>query len=143
MPRQMPRFDLAFSEKARTANEIVLAGETSRVNEGVTRDGWTAKRLEFLYEFVYLRMFATWEAILEAIFLRSLCGYAARSGQETLVIGGYHPTIAAAETAVLAGNSYLLWHSSTRVINRCQVHIVSPLAGGLALMETTVASNQA
>ena len=143
MPRQMPRFDLAFAAAAQTASEIVTAGEKSHAYGGALGDEWTPKRIEYLYEFAYLRVFATWEATLEAIFLRSLCGYASRVGPEVLIVGTYYRTIAAAEAAVLAGNQYMLWHNSAKIIARCQRHIRSGVAGCPALMETTIASNLA
>lgn len=146
MPRRMPRFDLHFAAEAKIASEIVLAGERARTIVGATGDDWTLKRLEFLYEFAYLRVFAAWEATLEAIFLRSLCGYASRAGQETLVAGAYYRSVDDAEAAVLAAEghgrvrTYLLWHNSTQIINRCNRHIVSGPPPALAIQEAVIAS---
>jgi hypothetical protein len=100
-------------------------------------------RLEALYELAYLRVYAAWEMYLEALFLRFLCGYASRAGQETLVAGGYFQTLAAAETAVLSGGSFLLWHQTTKVIQRCKKFIKSGTPGCPAVMESVIASNQA
>jgi len=144
----MPRFDLQLLAQTKVANDIVMAGERSRLNSG---SDWTNKRLEFLYELSYLRLFAAWEAMLESIFLRSLCGYASRHGQEQLVSGAYYAKISGAEAAMLAAESrgpvtktYVLWHSPTMVVNRCRLHIRS--GGGLstpAIQEIVIASNQA
>src|SRR5687768_15641470 len=115
MPRRMPRFDLEFARETDSAKDIVLAGERARVTN---RTDWTPKRLEFLYALAYLRAFVAWEAALESIFLRSLCGVASSAGQEVLRVGKYYRTLPAADNAVLASeskgsrpNTYMLWHS--------------------------------
>ena len=132
----MPRFDLVLSAYAHDADQIVFAGESSRPRVSA----WTTRRLESLYELAYLRVFAAWESILESIFLRSLCGFASRAGQEILVTGTYHRTIANAEIAVLSGQSYMLWHNPTKVVARCKKHIISGGAGP-ACQETVLSSN--
>jgi hypothetical protein len=139
----MPRFDLQFAAEAKTANEIVMAGEASYVREGFLPDGWTPKRLEFLYELAYLRAFSAWEETLEAILIRSLCGFASSAGQEIPVLGAYFRTLADAEAALLAGRPFLLWHDSGKVISRCRAHVDSTLPAHPALQERTIASNQA
>lgn len=101
------------------------------------RREWSILRLEALYELAYLRSFAAWEMYQEAVFLRSVCGYASAAGQETPVSGTYFPSLAAAEAAVLAGNTYMLWHSPQKVINRCKKFI----GPGPQLQELTIASN--
>jgi hypothetical protein len=121
----MPRFDLRLAGVAQIATAIAKAGEAAHISaESTVRRQWTVARLEALYELAYLRVFAAWESCLEAIFLRSLCGYASRGGQETLKTGGYFPSLAAAEAAAMGpGRTYLLWHNPVRVINRCQQFI--------------------
>lgn len=150
----MPRFDLHFAAQAQIASEIVIAGEQSSVTQSPRVTGsekWTSKRLEFLYEFAYLRVFASWEAALESIFYRSLCGYASRSGQEKVVCGRYYASLAQAQAAVLAAETrgkvpktFILWHNSSRIIARCKTHISSgPPHSFPALQETAMASNLA
>src|SRR5690349_6946789 len=79
---------------------------------------------------------------LEAVFYRSLCGYASVLGQETLVTGGYYPTLAAAEAAVLKpGYSYTLWHNPQHVIDRCRKFIKSGSPGCPSIQELTISSN--
>jgi hypothetical protein len=137
----MPRFDLELANDARAAIAIVRAGEITRVSGGpsISKE-WSATRIEALYELAYLRVFAAWEMYLEAIFYRSLCGYASAHGQETLVSGGHYPSLAAAETAVLGRNSYLLWQNPHTVIQRCQSFIRSG-PGCPSIQEITIASN--
>ena len=123
---------------------IVKAGEIARVHgTRRIRKEWSTGRLEALYELAYVRVFAAWELCLEALFYRSLCGYASGAGQETLVMGNYYPHLAAAEAAVLGGRSFLLWHNPQRVIDRCKHHIKSGIAGCPAVQETILASNLA
>jgi hypothetical protein len=142
MPRRMPHFDRALSNQAQSAIGIVRAGEIAHVSGGAAiRREWNVIRLEALYELAYLRVFAAWEAYLEAIFYRSLCGYASAAGQETLVRGSYYSNLAAAESAVLHGQSYVLWHNPQKVIDRCRKFIASGLPGCPSIQETTISSN--
>ncbi len=137
----MPRFDLVLSAQAQLAIGIARAGEISRLS-GVTtiRKEWTAIRLEALYELAYLRVFAAWEMCLEAIFYRSLCGYASAAGQEQLIRGAYFSNLAAAQAAVLGGFTYLLWHNPQKVIDRCHGYIrFGP--GYPSVQELTISSN--
>ena len=146
MPRRMPRFDRQLAHQAQLAIGLVRAGEASRINGGhAGRTDWTIARLEALHEFAYLRVFAAWETCLEAIFFRSLCGYASGAGQETLLTGPHFPSLAAAETAALAaegpGFQFLLWHSPWKVITRCRRFIQSGLPHCHAVQETVMASS--
>jgi len=77
---------------------------------------------------------------MEAVFFRSLCGYASTVGQEQLISGVYYPTLAAAELAVLGGQHYVLWQNPQKIIDRCKKFIKSG-AGCPCLQETTIASN--
>jgi hypothetical protein len=78
-----------------------------------------------------------WETYLEAVFYRSLCGYASAAGQEKLIRGKFYPNLATAEAAVLGGYSYVLWHSPQKVIDRCRLHI----RGGPCVQELIITSN--
>src|SRR6266851_4350285 len=151
MPRQMPRFDRDLSVQSRLALEIVSAGEIARASsDAPVRRQWTLNKLEALYELAYLRIFVAWEECLEAIFYRSLCGYASKSGgQETLVAGltgvvpgRHYRSLAASETAVLGGLQFKLWHNVDKVIRRCQKFIRSG-KGFPAVQENVLSSNRA
>jgi len=127
-------------------HEVVLAGERARLSN---RADWTPKKIEFLYELAFLRLFSSWETVLESIFLRSLCGFASRSGRETLGVGSYYRSLALAETAVLQSESrgnhvrtYMLWHSASVIISRCQKHINPRGVGICGIQEGVIASNQ-
>jgi len=138
----MPRFDRALSNQAQSAIGIVRAGEVAHVSGGTAiRREWNTTRLEALYELAFLRVFAAWEMCLEAIFYRSLCGYASAAGQEILVSGGYYPNLAAAESAVLGTQQYVLWHNPQKVIDRCRRFIRSGHPGCPSIQEITISSN--
>jgi hypothetical protein len=143
MPRSMPRFDLQLLEVARTAKGIATAGEISHLSaENAVRRAWTVAKLEALYELAYLRVFSAWETCLEAIFHRTLCGYASAAGRETLLISSYYPTIAAAEADVLriTGKTFLLWHNPQTIVSRCR-GFISSASGCPAVMENAINSN--
>jgi hypothetical protein len=137
----MPRFDSALRDNALTAVSIVEAGELSRLSGApAIRKEWRTARLEALYELAYLRVFAAWESYLEAVFYRSLCGFASVAGQEQLIRGAYFSSLAAAEADVLGANAYALWHKPQRVIDRCKKYIKSG-AGCPCVQEVTITSN--
>ncbi len=139
MPRRMPRFDRALLNDAQTAVAIAGAGEVAHLSGGPSvRKQWRITRLEALYELAYLRVFAAWETYLEAIFIRSLCGYTSAAGQEQLLGGSHFRTLAAAQAAVLGTHSYLLWHNPQKVIDRCRAYF---RPGGPCVQESTIASN--
>jgi hypothetical protein len=115
---------LAAGLRARVAQAIELAeiGEVARAEAAPTsrtRRSLYPARLEALYEMAYLRIFVGWEAFLEEVFLRYLCGYRSIHGFATLLPGtSYAASLAQAERAVLGGNRYVLWHSPGKVASR-------------------------
>jgi hypothetical protein len=138
----MPRLDLWLQSVVDTALQIVRAGEQSHLPGGTTSKLWTLARLESLYELAFLRSFAAWEACLEGAFFRSLCGYASRAGQETLVRGRYYRNIGDAEAAFYTPKRpYMLWHKPSAVITRCTTHIRSRAPGCPGVQETILSSS--
>ena len=82
--------------------------------------------LESIYELSYLKVFVRWEDYLEASFLRYMCGYQSRHGQATLVGGvPYYVTLAAAQTALLGNQHYVLWHGTQAVLTRVRRHVLN------------------
>jgi len=135
--------DLHGELQRRSFEALALAeiGEIARVEAAAgsrTKAELHAYRLEALYEMAYLRIFVSWESFLEQAFLRFLCGYTSAHGVATMLPGrAFLPTLAQAETAVLGGNAYVLWHNPTRVVTRCRRFFHA------STIETIVASNTA
>lgn len=128
MPRNMPRYDSDFERLANEACALAKAGEAVATTGGVppvVGREFTRGRLEALYEMAMIRIFVNWEVFLEQTLLRYMCGYQGQFGQETPTAGSYYANIGLAETALYAGQNYLLWHNPARVITRCQAHITN------------------
>lgn len=89
----------------------------------------------------FLRAFAGWEAFLEAVFIRSVCGYKFAAGQEALVAGRtYFRSIPVAEAVLMpAKRPYMLWHKPTTVIARYDSYF-SYAPGAPAVQRSVIAS---
>jgi hypothetical protein len=137
----MPNFGADFRLRVADALKLAEIGEIARLEaapSSKTRSNLYPVRLEALYEMAYLRVFVSWEAFLEQIFLRYLCGYSSAIGTATPLAGsGYLPTLARAEQAVLSGNAYVLWHNPSRIVTRCKRFFSA------CTVETVVLSNLA
>ena len=135
----MPNFGADFRLRLSDALKLAEIGEVARLEAARgsrTRANLYPTRLEALYEMAYLRVFVSWEAFLEQIFLRYLCGYTSTIGIATPIAGtGYLPTLSRAEQAVLGGNAYVLWHNPGRVVARCRKFFV------VCTVENVVLSN--
>lgn len=141
MPRQLPRFDKQLLAEARMAHSVVLSGERAQI---LCRSDWTPVKIEYLYELAFLRLFAAWEFTLESVFLRMMCGYSTRAGKiERLITGPHSPSLNDAETAVLAGGRYVLWHGAGSVIRRCQKYFKRRQKGAPPILELVLSSNEA
>lgn len=124
MPRQMPGLQAEFHRQVAEAMRLAEIGEVARAEAiagSQTRRHLHHSRVELLYELAFLRMFLAWEAFLEQVFLRYLCGYSSRHGRAVPQAGvSLSPTLAHAEAAVLSGRDYVLWHNPLRVADRSQ-----------------------
>jgi hypothetical protein len=122
MPRLMPPYSSRLQQKMAEAIELATAGDmviALSPAESELRKNWHVNRIELLYELAYLRMFIEWERFLEESFIRYLCGYHSRHGTCHAVAGGVlFASLAAAETALLNGRAYMLWHNPTHVAGR-------------------------
>ncbi len=120
MPRSLPRFDLLFRTELLSALALVNRLEVAMA--GADRRNPNRIRLqdvELAYELAFVRIFTKWEVVLEQIFLRLMCGFSSNTGQVNLHNGkAYSSTIGRAESDLLNGRSYLLWHNPEHVINR-------------------------
>jgi hypothetical protein len=120
----MPDFVGDFRRKTEEALKLAEAGEVARLEANAgsrTRELLHPVRVEALYELAYLRVFVGWEAFLEEVFLRFLCGYTSPRGNPVPVAGfTFLRTLVQAQQAVLGGNRFVLWHNPQRVITRAQ-----------------------
>jgi hypothetical protein len=119
MPRRLPRLDGEFTRQVLTAQAYIIHIEQSRAQIiGARTSTITITDLEFSYELVFLRIFLGWEIFLEGALLRLMCGYVHSGGQEPLASGmRYCARIDDAETAILRGLNYRLWHNPAHVIS--------------------------
>jgi hypothetical protein len=126
----MPNFAGKFAAAVDYAADLSVAGEQARVllsTRKLSVQPLTINKLEMLYEMAFLRMFTQWETFLEQTFIRYICGYTCTLGPVTMITGSYFPTLAAAQYALLGKNTYLLWHSPSRVIDRVKRYITNGL----------------
>lgn len=141
MPRRIPKFDQQLLADARMAHAVVLSGERARIHY---RSDWTPRKIEYLYELAFLRLFAAWESTVESVFLRMMCGHETRAGQkERLLSGSYCRSLIDAETALLRGQNYVLWHNASKIIQRCQTHFCKRRMGNPPIIERVISSHQA
>jgi hypothetical protein len=75
----------------------------------------TRKIKDGLLGYVLMRYFIAWEDFLEEIFPRFLCGYRGTSNRQVSLPLGRHPTVAAAEAALLGTRNYLTWNHGATV----------------------------
>jgi hypothetical protein len=136
----MPSLSAAVQRRANDALALAVAADatlTEAARYEPLRQHWHVSRVEILYEIAYLRMFVEWELFLEAALLRYVCGYASASGVALPAAGAtLFTSLKAAESDLLSGKAYLLWHNVTGVIARCQRY----LSG--SLYESVLATNR-
>lgn len=74
----MPGLGAEFRDRVTAAIRLAEIGEIARAEalpKSLTRRNLHPVRLELLYEMAYLRIFVSWETLLEQTFFRYLCGY--------------------------------------------------------------------
>jgi hypothetical protein len=127
MPRTMPDLAGGYARCAGSAAALALGIEEARASLPTVeaQAHLPVHRIELAYELSYLRAFTAWEDFLEQAFLRYLCGYAARHGQETPSSGAYCTTISTAKATVYGTRSYLLWHNPGAVVTRAKSHFTA------------------
>ncbi|WFP65479.1 hypothetical protein [Mesorhizobium sp. WSM4904] len=125
MPRQLPHLDVSFQHDVDAA--LILISRIEAVNafaQGRQIARLSTANIELSYELSYLRIFLSWEVLLEESLLRLLCGYRHSGGQEPLRQNQtYFRTIADAEAAILGNQLYKLWHNPGQVINRARAYL--------------------
>lgn len=126
MPRRMPDFVGGLQDSFLEARDFVDTVERIRRQQSGRIKTISTNKVRFGYELAYLRAFAAWENFLEASFLRYLCGYCSSAGQQTIRVPHvFCATVSAAETLVLDGRRYKLWHNPRDVIGRSQTYFLN------------------
>src|SRR5688500_4533197 len=123
MPGQLPYFGAALHKRVVEDLRIAESGELSSVQSAIPgrRVRIHSTRLQAIYEMAFLRIYVEWEATLEEVFLRLLCGYTSPSCTTTLhPSSSYFPSLSVAEAALLRGARYILWHDPARIVGRSQ-----------------------
>ena len=140
MPRQLPNFGAALNKRVMEALRIAELGELSSVQSAIPGRlvGIYPARLQAIYEMAFLRIYVEWEATLEEVFLRLLCGYTSPRCTTTLQpSSSYFPSLSVAEAALLRGARYILWHDPARIVGRSQRFFAT------STFETVIATNAA
>jgi hypothetical protein len=140
MSRQLPNFGAALNRRVVEALRIAEAGELSFVQSAATGRpvGIHPARLQAIYEMAFLRIYVGWEATLEEVFLRLLCGYSSPRCSTTLQpLGSYFRSLSLAEAALLRGARYILWHDPSRIVQRSQRYFAA------STFELVIATNTA
>lgn len=96
------------------------------------------RQLEALYESVFLRIFAQYEAFQEAALVRYMANYGTPAYQPAPAPGTrLQPTVRAATSTLYGGSRYLLWHDNDKAIRRSQRFLVN------SPMELVLSANSA
>ena len=139
--RRMPPLDSVLRRHVDGAIAIAHAGEIVRQALTPGSNEWRelhVPRLELLYELAYLRVFVEWETFLEEVFVRLLCGYSTTAGPASLILGRrYATSLSSAETEMLRGRDYALWHDPATVVARAGVFFAR------SSLQSVVSSNAA
>ena len=139
MPRQMPPYAAWFQQRVDEAIRIARAGDLVIASNPVgtpLRREWHFSRVELLYELAYLRIFLEWETYLQETFVRYLCGYRSARGMCAPIAGTqYRADLSSAESDVLRGRDYVLWHDPAKIIARAQNFFAA------SFYDTVIASN--
>lgn len=123
MSRQLPNFGSALSVRVAEALKIANAGEMAALRSAQSGRMISLRhgQIEAIYEMAFLRVYVGWEATVEQIFLRLLCGYSSPVCTTTLhPAKAYYRSLRDAEAYLLRGRRFALWHDPVRVANRAQ-----------------------
>jgi hypothetical protein len=138
MGRKLPKFDEYFESEVSAALALTSSIEKARLMRDSGRNLLASTQAEFVYELAYLRIFLSWETLLESTLLRLMCGYHISSGPEPLVSGRtYFTRLANAEAALLGRQRYQLWHNPNQVIRRARVYFANSRYEVVLLSATT------
>ena len=121
MGRKLPKFDRQFAEEVSIALALTTSVEQARLVKNAGKHLLSIPQTELVYELAFLRIFLSWETLLEATLLRLMCGYRISGGPEPLAQGrAYYTQLTTAEAALLGRQRYQLWHNPNQVVRRAQ-----------------------
>jgi hypothetical protein len=125
MPRGMPPLGDGFRSEIKAALALAAAAElamTGSPRRSALRKEWHVSRVEMLYELAYLRLFIEWEGFLEQTLYRYMCGYNSSCHNPTpsLDLGRFCVSVERAETIILNGRPYALWHNPKVITDRAK-----------------------
>lgn len=119
MPRPLPLYGDDFESKCRNLIRFSQRLERNHIELTTPNAGLKRSGLELSYELLFLKIFLLWENFQQEVFLRLMMGYESNGGVETFQPGVARSTnLQAAETSLLRGRQYLLWHDPNRVVTR-------------------------
>jgi hypothetical protein len=133
----MPALGTKFAQQANETLLIAANTETLWLTArptSIIRTQLKVPQLEALYEATYLRVFATWENLLEDVLLHMMAKYETANYVPVASAGSaLYRTIVAAKVTLYGGRRYLLWHNVQTVIDRTRSHLAScPMEAALS-----------
>ncbi len=124
MPRHMPELEASFSDNVDANISFALRAHSARSLSG-DRSVWNYRDVWIAYEAAFLRIYGQWEGLIEATFIRQMCGFAS-TGSSVRPVGLTFPSFSSAMRKLLGpGGKYLSWWDPTRVINRANRYLIN------------------
>jgi hypothetical protein len=116
----MPSLSRELSTNVNEILDLALMAERLRTHvqagPSIRRD-LNIHRTRLFYELAFLRLFALWEAFLEEVIIRYLCGYTF-AGQSETVINGFCPSLVHARMRLSGNRPYVLLQNPGVVIQK-------------------------
>jgi hypothetical protein len=125
VPRPLPLLGDQFEVGCRTLRNFARRLEANHAQLKTPNAGLTLSGIELNYELIYLKVFLLWESFLQEVFVRLLMGFESNGGIEQLQAGVPHSrSLADAETLLLAGRQFRLWHDPVQIMMRSDHYFV-------------------
>ncbi len=123
MPPLATKFG-AYADRMVAICEAIEITRAQSLPGTVARAQLTSDRLAYLYEAAYLRIFSSWETLLEECCVRYMIGYEAPLYTPTVSISGLS-TIADSRAQLYGSRDYVLWHNPRTVRSRAAEYMVN------------------
>lgn len=121
----MPDFATRLAGSFAEAIDVANMAERIRVHPDAgihVRAELSVHRVHLIYELAYLRIFNYWEAFLEEVLLRYMCGYTF-NGVAEQPVNALFPNVSAARSHLYGNRSYILWHDPNRAVQRANANL--------------------